>query len=87
MIFASGKALIIKPIHLKFKGNLSFGAIDQRTDEIESVDLIHERIRSVLEYFDINKILPSSECGFGHVPIEITRAKLNVLVEASKSFK
>jgi len=71
----------------KFKGNLSFGAVDQRADEIESVDLIHERIRSVLEYFDINKILPSSECGFGHVPIEITRAKLNVLVEASKSFK
>ena len=33
-----------------------------------------------------NKILISSECGFGHVPLDITRAKLGVLVEAAKKY-
>ena len=34
--------------------------------------------------FELEKILLTSECGFGHVPIEITRAKLKKLVEAAK---
>ena len=70
----------------KFNGILSFGVVDQRTDEIESVDQVHDRIKPVLEYFDQSRILISSECGFGHVPLEITRSKLGVLVEAAKSF-
>jgi len=70
----------------KFNGILSFGAVDQRTDEIESVDQVHDRIKPVLEYFDQSRILISSECGFGHVPLEITRAKLRILVGAAKSF-
>ena len=43
-------------------------------------------INTIIEYFDQSKILISSECGFGHVPLEITRAKLRILVEAAKSF-
>ena len=70
----------------EFKGILSFGAIDQRTDNIETVEEIHERIKPVLERFDKDKILISSECGFGHVPLEITRAKLKKLVEAAKRY-
>ena len=69
-----------------FKGILSFGAIDQRTDNIETIEEIHERIKPVLERFDKDKILISSECGFGHVPLEITRAKLKKLVEAAKRY-
>ena len=70
----------------KFDGILSFGVIDQRTDEIETIEQIHERILPVLKYFEKNKILISSECGFGHVPLDITRAKLGVLVEAAKKY-
>ena len=40
-----------------FKGILSFGVIDQRTDDIEEVEEIHERIRPVLDFFDQNRIL------------------------------
>ena len=73
--------------HYEFKGILSFGVVDQRTDEIETVEEIHKRIKPVLERFDQNKILISSECGFGHVPLEITRAKLGKLVESAKKYK
>tara|TARA_B100001939_G_C16917531_1_gene607654 strand:- start:311 stop:1348 length:1038 start_codon:yes stop_codon:yes gene_type:complete len=70
----------------KFDGILSFGVIDQRSDDLEDVNTIHKRIEPVLEKFGNDKILLSSECGFGHVPIEITRAKLNRLVEAAKKY-
>ena len=35
----------------------------------------------LLKYFNPERILLTSECGFGHVPIEITRLKLKKLVE------
>jgi methionine synthase II (cobalamin-independent) len=38
----------------------------------------------LLEYFTPDRILLTSECGFGHVPIEITRAKLKKLVESAE---
>ena len=69
-----------------FKGNLSFGVIDQRTDELESVEEVHKRIKPVIEEFGADRIILSSECGFGHVPLEITRAKLSRLVEAAKKY-
>ena len=70
----------------KFDGILSCGVIDQRSDELEDIDTVHNRIKPVIEKFGSDKILLSSECGFGHVPIEITRAKLNRLVEAAKKY-
>ncbi len=64
----------------KFKGEFAVGVIDQRSDEIESVDVVAQRTRPVLKYFDPERLLLSSECGFQHVPLEITRAKLRALV-------
>ena len=69
-----------------YKGLLSFGVIDQRSDELEEIETIHQRINPVIEKFGADRIFLSSECGFGHVPIEITRAKLSRLVEAAKKY-
>jgi len=69
-----------------FDGILSFGVIDQRSDDIESIETVHERIKPVVNRFGTNRVLLSSECGFGHVPIEITRAKLSRLVEAARKY-
>jgi 5-methyltetrahydropteroyltriglutamate--homocysteine methyltransferase len=66
-----------------FKGDLALGVIDQRSDEIETVDVIRKRIEPALKHFPRERIILTSECGFGHVPLEITRKKLGVLVEAS----
>jgi 5-methyltetrahydropteroyltriglutamate--homocysteine methyltransferase len=64
-----------------FKGDLSMGVLDQRSDTIETPDVIRERLQPALEYFSGDRLLLTSECGFGHVPIDITRKKLNVLVQ------
>jgi 5-methyltetrahydropteroyltriglutamate--homocysteine methyltransferase len=66
-----------------FKGELGLGVIDQRSDDIETVDVIGKRVEPVLQHFPRERLILTSECGFGHVPLDITRRKLAVLVEAS----
>ena len=44
---------------------------------------IRNAILPALKYFPKEKILLTSECGFGHVPIEITRLKIRKLVEVA----
>jgi len=60
------------------------GVIDQRSDEIETLEVVRKRIEPALEYFSRERLILTSECGFGHVPLDITRKKLAVLVEASR---
>jgi len=67
-----------------FQGDLALGVIDQRSDTIETPDVIRERIKPALEYFAPERLLLTSECGFGHVPIDITRSKLAVLTRTAK---
>ena len=63
----------------KFPGEFAVGVVDQRSDVIESPETVAERTRPVLDYFDPERVLISSECGFQHVPLEITRSKLRAL--------
>jgi 5-methyltetrahydropteroyltriglutamate--homocysteine methyltransferase len=64
-----------------FRGDLALGVVDQRSDEIETPAVIRARLEPALAYFAPERLLLTSECGFGHVPLEITRAKLRVLTE------
>mgnify|MGYP006267762917 FL=1 len=70
-----------------FEGDLAIGVIDQRSDELESVETVWERVQPALEHFPPERLILTSECGFGHVPLDITHAKLSRLVEASRSFR
>ncbi len=67
-----------------FKGDLGLGVIDQRSDEIETIEVIEKRIEPALKHFPRERLVLTSECGFGHVPLDITRRKLAVLVRASQ---
>lgn len=66
-----------------FAGDLALGVVDQRSDEVETTELIRRRVEPALRHFPRERLILTSECGFGHVPLEITRAKLRALVEAS----
>jgi 5-methyltetrahydropteroyltriglutamate--homocysteine methyltransferase len=73
--------------HWDFKGDLSIGVIDQRSDEIETPQIIKDRVNPALEYFSPQRLLLTSECGFGHVPLEITRKKIRVLVDTCRELR
>ena len=70
-----------------FKGDLSLGVIDQRSDTIETPQLIRGRMKPALKYFSPDRLLLTSECGFGHVPLDITRNKLRVLTETCRELR
>jgi 5-methyltetrahydropteroyltriglutamate--homocysteine methyltransferase len=70
-----------------FKGDLALGVIDQRSDDLETTEIIRQRTEPALKYFPPERLMLTSECGFGHVPIEITRAKLRALTEACETFR
>ncbi len=67
-----------------FKGDLALGVIDQRRDDIETNEVIRQRVAPALKYFPRERLILTSECGFGHVPLDITRAKLGALVKACR---
>jgi 5-methyltetrahydropteroyltriglutamate--homocysteine methyltransferase len=67
-----------------FDGKVSLGVIDQRIDNIETEEDIIKAIKPALDYFPKEKILLTSECGFGHVPIDIVRKKIKMLVSTAK---
>lgn len=69
----------------KFKGDLALGVIDQRSDDLENNEVIRKRIEPALARFPRERLVLTSECGFGHVPLDITRAKLGALVTAAKT--
>ena len=68
-----------------FDGKISLGVIDQRIDNTETEDDIINAVKPALEYFPKEKILLTSECGFGHVPIDIVRNKIKMLVSVAKN--
>jgi 5-methyltetrahydropteroyltriglutamate--homocysteine methyltransferase len=67
-----------------FQGDVALGVIDPRSDEIETVDIVRGRIEPALKRFPSERLVLTSECGFGHVPLHITRQKLATLVKASR---
>src|SRR5580704_226856 len=70
-----------------FQGDLALGVIDQRSDPIETSEIIRERLEPALAYFSPDRLLLTSECGFGHVPLDITRNKLRVLTETCRELR
>jgi 5-methyltetrahydropteroyltriglutamate--homocysteine methyltransferase len=70
-----------------FRGNLALGVIDQRSDAIETPDIIRERMMPALAYFSPDRLLLTSECGFGHVPLDVTRNKLRVLAQTCRELR
>ena len=70
-----------------FKGDLALGVIDQRSDAIETPETVRQRMQPALEHFSPERLLLTSECGFGHVPLDITRKKLRVLTETCRGLR
>lgn len=70
-----------------FNGKISLGVIDQRINTTETSDDILKAIEPALKYFKKDNILLTSECGFGHVPIDIVRAKIKKLVSVARELR
>ena len=63
--------------------SLGLGVVDVKTEEIESAELIAQRIRKALETFSADKLIINPDCGLRHLPADVARAKLAAMVEGT----
>jgi 5-methyltetrahydropteroyltriglutamate--homocysteine methyltransferase len=70
-----------------FNGEFAVGVIDQRCDEVETAAEVAARAAAAIAHFSPERLLLTSECGFQHVPLEITRAKMRALVSGASHLR
>jgi hypothetical protein len=70
-----------------FEREFAVGVIDQRSDEKESIEEVVRKVQTALKHFPPERLLLTSECRFQHVPLEITRGKPRLLVEAARHLR
>jgi len=62
---------------------LVLGVLNLGTDEVETVNLVADRIRAGLEFLDPNKLMPAPDCGMKYLSREAAQGKLSVLGKAA----
>lgn len=55
------------------------GAIDVATQEIETPEQVANTLRQALQYVDVDKLYPSTNCGMAPLPRHVAQAKLQAL--------
>ncbi len=68
------------------KTKIIFGLIKIASSRIETKEEITSRINDALKFLDKKQLIVAPDCGLGHLPRELAKKKLKVMVEAAKSF-
>ena len=63
-----------------------FGLIKIASSQIESKEEIVSRINEALKFIDKEQLIVAPDCGLGHLPKDLAKIKLKIMVEASNSF-
>jgi 5-methyltetrahydropteroyltriglutamate--homocysteine methyltransferase len=66
------------------KFELGVGVIDVKTHEVETPDIIAERLRKALKFVPPERIFVLPDCGCLHLPQEVAFAKLRTMVQGTK---
>jgi 5-methyltetrahydropteroyltriglutamate--homocysteine methyltransferase len=60
------------------------GVIDNSGTEVESAELVADRIRQALEYLPADRLMPAPDCGMKYLPRQTAMAKLKALVAGTE---
>ncbi len=63
-----------------------FGLVKIASSKIETKDEIISRINEALKFIDKTQIIVAPDCGLGHLPRDLAKTKLKIMVEASNNF-
>jgi 5-methyltetrahydropteroyltriglutamate--homocysteine methyltransferase len=67
---------------LRNKG-IALGVLDLSTPEVETPEVIADRVRRALDHVDVDKLLLSSDCGLKYLPRTAAAGKMRALAEAA----
>ncbi|HUZ39672.1 MAG TPA: hypothetical protein VMV17_25400 [Streptosporangiaceae bacterium] len=59
---------------------VGLGAIDVKSTEVETPDLVAARIRRALDAVPAERLMINPDCGLRHLPADVARAKLRAMV-------
>lgn len=62
---------------------LGLGGVDVKTEQIESAEVIVQRIRTALETFPADKLTINPDCGLRQLPADVAAAMLVAMVEGT----
>ena len=71
---------------LRAKGVI-LGVLDLSTPEVESPDVVADRIRRALPHVDVAKLVLASDCGFKYLPRAAADGKMRALVAAAATVR
>ena len=63
---------------------IMLGVLDLGTQEIETPEIVAERIRAGLKYVAAENMIPAPDCGMKYLPREVAFGKLCALAEGAK---
>jgi len=63
------------------------GVIDLSTSEVETPELIVDRVERALPYIDKERLVLAPDCGMKYLPREVSLAKLEAMVSAAKTLR
>jgi 5-methyltetrahydropteroyltriglutamate--homocysteine methyltransferase len=66
---------------------LGAGVIDVKSHDVETPDLVSERIRKVLEVLPPERVFILPDCGLFHLPSDVAFAKLKSMVEGTVAIR
>ena len=66
---------------------LGLGVIDVKTHEVESPDVVAERIRQALKLVAADKLAVNPDCGLVHLPRDVAFGKLGAMVAGTKTVR
>ena len=59
------------------------GVLDLGTNEVETADVVADRIRAALKYLPIDRLMPAPDCGMKYLPREVAFGKLKALSDGA----
>lgn len=62
---------------------LGLGVVDVKSEQIEAAELIAQRILKARETFPADKLIINPDCGLRHLPADVARWKLAVMVKGT----
>src|SRR5205809_337770 len=75
---------IDEPYYSGFPEDIQWGVKDVNTHEIETPEIVAERLRKALKLIPAERIHVLPDCGCLHLPQEVAFAKLKTMVEGTK---
>ena len=63
--------------------DIMFGAIDVGTEEVETAEMVADRLRKALQYVPAERLYPCTDCGLVPRSREASRGKMRALAEGA----